>query len=55
MKCLILFSGKSKKNISLSPAEDAQRVVKAKLADHIFPNQHDRSLQGRNVWVHWPL
>ena len=32
MKCEILFSGKNKKNIiSLSSAENAQRVVKVKL------------------------
>ena len=32
MKCHILFSGKNKKNIiSLSSAENAQRVVKVKL------------------------
>ena len=30
MKCLILFSGKNKKNINLSSAENAQRLVKAK-------------------------
>ena len=31
MKCLILFSGKNKKNIiNLSSAENAQRVVKVK-------------------------
>ena len=30
MKCLILFSGKNKKNINLSSAELAQRVVKVK-------------------------
>ena len=29
MKCQILFSGENKKNIYLSPAEIAQRVVKA--------------------------
>ena len=28
MKCQILFSGKNKKNINLSSAENAQRVVK---------------------------
>ena len=33
MKCQILFSGKNKKNIiSLSSAENAQRVVKVKKA-----------------------
>ena len=31
MKCQILFSGKNKKNINLSSAENAQRVVKVKL------------------------
>ena len=31
MKCQILFSGKSKKNISLSSAEFAQGVVKVKM------------------------
>ena len=30
MKCQILFSGKNKKNINLSSAELAQRVVKVK-------------------------
>ena len=34
MKCQILFSGKNKKNIiSLSSAENAQRVVKVKKAE----------------------
>ena len=30
MKCQILFSGKNKKNINFSSAENAQRVVKVK-------------------------
>ena len=35
MKCQILFSGKNKKNINLSSAENAQRVVKVKtLKEH---------------------
>ena len=30
MKCQIFFSGKNKKNINFSSAENAQRVVKVK-------------------------
>ena len=37
MKCQILFSGKNKKNIiSLSSAENAQRVVKVKVVVHVI-------------------
>ena len=37
MKCHILFSGKNKKNIiSLSSAENAQRVVKVNMVPKIF-------------------
>ena len=39
MKCQILFSGKNKKNIiSLSSAENAQRVVKVKAQLFTFTN-----------------
>ena len=33
MKCQTLFSGKNKKNINLSSAENAQRVVKVNMGD----------------------
>ena len=37
MKCHILFSGKNKKNIiSLSSAENAQRVVKVKVVKYFL-------------------
>ena len=38
MKCQIPFTGKNKKNINLSSAENAQRVVKVKNSSLIFPN-----------------
>ena len=39
MKCQILFSRKNKKNIKLSSAELAQRVVKVKIVRHrIIPS-----------------
>ena len=39
MKCQNLSSGKNKKNISLSSAELAQRVVKVKLQTKIFHSE----------------
>ena len=43
MKCQILFSGKSKKNIiNLSSAENAQRVVKVNLLPLSANSQDDK-------------
>ena len=47
MKCHILFSGKNEKNINLSSAENAQRVVKAKLPLHTQFEQWD----SENRWA----
>ena len=48
MKCLILFSGKNKKNIiNLSSAENAQRVVKVKHKNSVdcrVDNQYSNAL-----------
>ena len=36
MKCRILFSGKNKKNVILSSAENAKRVVKVNWGATVF-------------------
>ena len=50
MKCHILFSGKNKKNIiSLSSAENAQRVVKVNLFSMTRVNILNRSIGTYNI------
>ena len=46
MKCLILFSWKNKKNINLSSAEFAQRVVEVTCSNSMFDFTTNESNRG---------